>query len=181
MIRRILVAFLLSPLLSPVLALELTFVAGAPEQQEALLEYEHIWLQDGARIVEALELGSGIALPETKIQVLVVEAQSNSGGGRSPMRLRASYPEAVKRGTLVHELAHRYLVQLRNHNRALSTHQKLNLLLLPVWESLWGPEFVAAQVAVESTWSEDYRRSWEWAMSLSFEARAAEWEKVRGR
>jgi len=181
MIYRILFAFALSGLCLPAVALELTFRPGSPEFADAALEYERIWAQDAVRIIAILQSESSVSLPETHIEVLVVEEQSNSGGPGRPMRLRASYPEPVKRGTLVHELAHRYLDQLPRRKSSLSTHQRLNLLLLPVWESLWGAEFVAGQVAVESRWSAEYRRSWEWAMSLSPEERVSEWAALSAR
>jgi hypothetical protein len=165
----------------PAFALELSFRAGAPEFQDAALVYEQIWQKDGGRIIAAFESESGITLPETRIEVVVLEAPSHSGGRGRPMRLRASYPEPVKRGTLVHELGHRYLVQLPRGDGTLSTHQKLNLLLLPVWESLWGADFVANQVAVESSWSDGYQRAWAWAMALSPEARADEWSSIISR
>jgi hypothetical protein len=178
MIYRVLTACLIAAVSLPASALELSFRAASPEFQGAALEYEKIWAQEGARIVEALESHSGTSLPEAHIAVVVAEKQSNSGGNHQPMTLRASYPEPVKRGTLVHELGHRYLLQLPQSDSSLSLHKKLNLLLLPVWESLWGAEFVADQVAVESKWSVEYRRAWAWAMALSVEQRQSQWRSI---
>lgn len=161
-------------------ALELTFVAGSAEHEAAALQYRAIWEQDGDRIVQALEQTTGVALDENQIGVIVREQTSSSGIGSQPMNLRASYPEAIKRGTLVHELAHRYEAKLRP-STDLTVHQRLNLLLIPVWEGLWGREFVDAQVQAESKWTKEYQRSWAWAMSLSEDERKHELDRLRAR
>jgi hypothetical protein len=108
----------------------------------------------------------------------VHEAASHSGSARAPMRLRASYAPAVKRGTLVHELGHRYLAALALPRSELSEHQKLDLLLVPVWTQLWGDAFVARQIAVESAWSNEYRRSWQWWSALQPDERGTRWRAL---
>lgn len=94
------------------------------------------------------------------------------------MKLRASYPERIKRGTLVHELGHRYLSAMGRYRAGLSEHQALNLLLLQVWVALWGSEFVAAQIKAESQWTESYRSAWQWALSLSEAQRSELWRSL---
>ena len=159
--------------------LQLSFRGLSENDALAVREYERIWREDGARIVAALERRTGVSLPQDRVRVIVHEASSRSGGGRSPMHLRASYDFEVKRGTLVHELAHRYLDELRLSRDDLSIHQQLNLILIPVWRDLWGESFLAPQVRVESRWSADYRHAWNWALSLSEQERATMWETLQ--
>ena len=149
------------------------------ELQDAADDYQRIWAEEGARIVEALESRSGVSLAESRLRVQVIEAASYSGDTQRPMRLRASYSEDLKHGTLVHELGHRYLQAMSLAHSPLSEHQKLNLLVLPVWRALWGSEFAEAQIRAESRWSADYARAWRWARALSEEEFSTAWDQLR--
>lgn len=157
------------------------FVATAPEFEEAVAAYERIWEAEGARIVEVMERRSGVsfvkpAFADTLITANVLEAPSYSGFEEEPMRLRASYAEPVKRGTLVHELGHR--LQGRAIPREAPEHRSLYLWLYDTWVELWGQEFADAQVAFERGLTERYVRAWDETLALSKEERAAKWQAL---
>ena len=111
--RRIVFAFAFVSICSlaeaqaPAGTLQLDFTASAESVRAATEEYRAIWAKEGAPIVASMERVSGLRFEPGPIPVSVYEGTSFSGerGGR-PMMLRASYPEATKRGTLVHELGH---------------------------------------------------------------------------
>jgi len=107
-------------------------------------------VDEGSRIVEAMERGSGLTFLENHVNAVVFEGVSQSGAGDRPMYLRASYPADVKKATLVHEHGHRLIAQLRNRPTDLDEHRVLFLFLYDVWESLWGKDFADAQVKIES-------------------------------
>jgi hypothetical protein len=95
-------------------------------------------VDEGSRIVEAMERGSGLTFLENHVNAVVFEGVSQSGGGDRPMYFRASYPADVKKATLVHEHGHRLIAQLRNRPTDLDEHRVLFLFLYDVWDSLWG-------------------------------------------
>jgi hypothetical protein len=84
------------------------FTASAEGFRAATEEYREIWANEGSRIVAAMERATRAPLRAGAVRGEVYQGTSYSGerGGR-PMLLRASYPTETKRGTLVHELAHR--------------------------------------------------------------------------
>lgn len=158
----------------------LTFSPKTDVQQDATKEYQAIWLQDGERIVSVLQTVTGLTFKETAIAVIVYEGPSFSGGDRQPMRLRASYEEAVKQGTLVHELGHRLLAVLEKRIEGIDEHRSLNLFLYDAWVELYGREFADRLVAVESgrTGIYDYAAAWDWFGTLSTVEKKDHWEKL---
>ena len=173
-------AFALSVALlsNPAVALDLKFAPAEPMYAEAAAEYQEIWAAEGSRIVAALEERACAEFPVHSVAVTVVEAPSFSGRSGVPMRLRASYPEPVKRGMLVHELGHWLIERQALEDPERSVHQALNLLLIQVWEDLWGPDFVRSQIATESRLTESYRSDWEWALSLDHQQRRSAWASI---
>lgn len=156
-------------------SLEVRFVASAPHFQAATVDYRKVWEEDGSRILEALNRYSGVTLPDGRIEVIVFEGESNSGRRGGPVRLRASYPEAVKRATLAHELLHRHLDEIRGIEACYSeVHDLMAVILFEVWSELWGREFAHAQAAVESGRSKRYRASWSKALAMGESHRRAE-------
>ena len=63
------------------------------------------------------------------------------------MLLRASYPTETKRGTLVHELAHRLAADVPFKG---DHHELIFLFVYDVWVDLWGQPFADDQVRIES-------------------------------
>lgn len=163
---------------APLPAVQLSFVPSKPTHAAAAADYAELWAAEGAGILRAFEKRACASIPVPAIEVTVTEAASYSGDADTPMRLRASYPEPVKRGTLVHELGHWIIPPAAIESMGLSTHQALNLLLLQVWDDLWGPAFVEQQIAAERRWSPAYRHDWDWARSLSAEQRGATWHAL---
>lgn len=142
----------------------------------AAQEYRDIWREEGERISEALEQGTGLTMEAGPIRAIVYEGISNSGYKRIPMRMRASYPPDTKRATLVHELSHRLISGYVSKDG--EDHPIIFLFLYDVWVKLWGKEFADAQVAVEGkrTGVYDYAGAWQEALALSPEERARRWQ-----
>jgi hypothetical protein len=111
------------PLLSqaPATSLDVHVTASAEAFRAATEEYRDIWVKEGSRIVAAMERVTGLRFEPGPIEVSIYEGTSYSGarGGR-PMLLRASYPTETKRGTLVHELAHRLAAEVPFYARGLT-------------------------------------------------------------
>src|SRR4030095_7255467 len=90
--------------------LRVAFSAEADSFRGAVHEYDSVWTQDGLRITRALETAAHLRFAEigdTVIRAIVFEGGSSSGYREIPMRMRASYPLATKKATLMHELGHR--------------------------------------------------------------------------
>ena len=153
----------------------MTFTAQDRTFAEAAEAYRRLWADEGSKIIEAMERGSGLTFLETHVKTVIFEGPSSSGVGDLPMYLRASYPADVKKATLVHEHGHRLIAQLRNRPTDLDEHRMLFLLLYDVWESLWGKDFADEQVKFESglTGLYDYETAWKWALSMSKGERAS--------
>lgn len=149
--------------------LRLEFKPQAPEFFEAAKEYASIWQDEGIAIVDTMEDVTGLRFLVTNVQALVFEGISRS----EPLQLRASYETNVKRGTVIHELAHRICsenrLQLPNQDEPLQTglHKQINLVLPTIWETLYGEEFTANMIIWESDPSRPhfYKEAWDWALS----------------
>jgi hypothetical protein len=158
--------------------LQLDFTATADQFRPATEEYRAIWAKEGPRIVVAMECVSGLRFESGPIPVSVYEGVSFSGRrGGPPMVLRASYPEPTKRGTLVHELAHRLAgdVPFKGDH-----HELIFLFVYDVWTDLWGKEFADEQVAVESRRRGlvDYEGIWKRTLALSQPERASRLQQM---
>ncbi len=129
---------------------------------EATNEYQSIWEQDDNRIISALETAGKIPFKENTINAIVFEGKSHS----HPLSLRASYSADVKKGTLVHELAHRLVVgnNMKAEN-SLEAHKLINNILYDAWTSLYGKEFADTMVKVESERTPMYKEAWDWTFS----------------
>jgi len=148
--------------------------------EEAAREYQAVWDAEGDRIVDAMEGVSGLKFVETRIEAIVYEGISRSGSQNSPMMMRASYPAATKKATLIHELGHRFISQLKRRPRDLDEHRVLFLVLYDIWLKLYGKGFADEQVDVEQARRGvyDYRAAWEWALSLNEGQRAARFKGI---
>ncbi|HJU42905.1 MAG TPA: hypothetical protein VJ691_08820 [Vicinamibacterales bacterium] len=157
---------------APERPLVLNFTASADGFRDATEEYRAIWAREGPRIVAAMERLSGLGFEPGPIEVTIYEGVSFSGSrnGR-PMFLRASYPEPTKRGTLVHELAHRLASEVPFKG---DHHELIFLFVYDVWVDLWGQSFADAQVVIESGRKGivDYDRIWKQTLALSAAERA---------
>jgi len=179
----IVVGFLIGMGVAPeAFALEIEFIGDDDGGRAAAAEYREIWREDGARILEALDRATGVRLGKERIRIIVREGISRSGVAGQPMYLRASYPLHTKRATLVHELAHRYLLKLGSDTQYGDIHFPLSILLYKVWSGLWGEGFAQSQAKVESRRASRYRQAWNWALSMSDDERSRIWnEYVSGR
>ena len=152
-----------------------------PKFDTAADEYRQLWAAEGVRIIAALEQVSKLEFRENDVNAEIYEGPSFSGRGRIPIRLRASYPPDVKKGTLVHELGHRMNAQLRKRPQDLDEHRLLFLYLYEAWETLYGKEFADREVAFERTLKGlyDYDTAWSWALAMSKEQRSERFGEVR--
>ena len=96
------------------------------------------------------------------------------------MKLRASYPEDVKKATLLHELGHRLISQLTNRPKEIDEHRVLFLYLYEVWTNLYGSRFADDMVEVEKKrrGRYDYESAWMWALAMSKGERAIKFKEV---
>ena len=93
------------------------------------------------------------------------------------MQLRASYPAATKRATLVHELGHRLASDVRV---PFDHHEAIFLFVYDVWVDLWGQAFADEQVVVESARKGlvDYEGIWKKALAQSAAERARRFQEI---
>ncbi len=157
--------------------LRLSIRAESPKFEEAIREYQAIWESEGPRIVKAMERITSLHFEPGPISVVIYEGPSNSGFRDRPMYLRASYPLATKRATLVHELAHRLISELVPQD--FEEHPIIFLFVYDVWVELWGKPFADEQVAVESRRRGlyDYETAWKNTLKLTAEERAARFKQ----
>ena len=161
-------------------SIKMNFTPESEKYAEATKQYQQIWNTEGRKMVEAMEIVSGLKFHETEISVIVFEGASSSGFGETPMKLRASYPEEVKKATLIHELGHRLNSQLKNRPRDIDEHRVLFLYLYDVWARLYGKSFADRMVEVEKKRKGiyDYETAWNWALALREEERASKFKEL---
>lgn len=141
----------------------------------AAADYQRLWDAQGARIVGRLAALTGLRFAEGPLDALVFEGVSRS----HPLRLRASYDEDTKLGTLIHELAHRLVdghrarVTSLQPRRDRDEHELIYLFLFDLWADLYGEAFARRQVEAESQRRPMYREAWEATLKMDREARAA--------
>jgi len=158
----------------------MNFTPESEKYTQATKQYQEIWDTEGRKMIEAMEIVSGLRFLETDIPVIVFEGASSSGFGDRPMKLRASYPEEVKKATLIHELGHRLNSQLKDRPKDIDEHRVLFLYLYDVWAKLYGRSFADRMVDVEKKRKGiyDYETAWNWALSLSDEKRAGKFKEI---
>jgi hypothetical protein len=172
--------FSASYLLAQAPTVKMHFTPESEKYAEATKQYQEIWNAEGSKMIGAMEIVSGLRFVETDIPVIVFEGASSSGFRDSPMKLRASYPEEVKKATIIHELGHRLNSQLKNRPKDIDEHRVLFLYLYDVWAKLYGRSFADRMVEVEKKRKGlyDYETAWNWALSLSEEERAAKFKEI---
>jgi len=156
--------------------LRMVFQPDSDRFSAAARDYEDIWAGEGTKITAAMEAASGLMFEDREVKAMVLEVASSSGYKEIPMQLRASYPLATKKATLVHELGHRLESDLFHKDE--DDHKYLFLWIYDVWIKLYGREFADAQVAVEKQRGRMYPAAWEFALSFTPEQRAARWKET---
>jgi hypothetical protein len=160
--------------------INMRFTPESEKFAEATKRYQEIWQAEGRPMIEAMESVSGLKFLESEIAVIVFEGASSSGFKEKPMKLRASYPDEVKKATLIHELGHRLNGQLRQRSPDIDEHRTLFLYLYDVWVKLYGQDFANRMVEIERKRKGiyDYDSAWTWALALSKEERAAKFKEI---
>lgn len=163
--------------------LKLTFspASNDPAMITATDEYRAIWGKDGRKIITAMKEISGLTFEQQEIPVMVHEGMSSSGSEGEPMRLRASYTQEVKKGTLIHELGHRLIEQLIKRPDNLDEHQILFLILSDIWTELYGQNFADEMIKIESARKGhyDYESGWNNILSLTKEERCEKFNFIK--
>jgi hypothetical protein len=162
--------------------LKINFKAESERFNTATEEYRQIWQAEGDRIIAAIEQVTGLKYPEKEFNAIVFEGVSESGVGNIPMKLRASYPTAIKKATLMHEIGHRHLSQVRKRPKDIDEHRLLFLWLYDAWTKMYGQAFAEDAVKVESarTGLYDYETAWKWALAMTPNERASRLEEIIG-
>jgi hypothetical protein len=158
----------------------MSFTPESERFAEATRQYQGIWDAEGRKMIATMESVTGLRFLETDISVIVFEGASSSGFEARPMKLRASYPEEVKKATMIHEIGHRLNLQLKNRPKDIDEHRVLFLYLYDVWTRLYGKSFADRMVEVEKKRKGiyDYETAWNWALGLSEEERAAKFKEI---
>jgi len=175
------VAFtLMATLPSQAQLVRMRFSPASEQFAEATRAYQVLWEAEGPSMIAALERVSGLRFPEREMEAIVYEGISWAGAVGSPMRMRASYPPETKKATLLHELGHRHLAQVKRRPPELDEHRVLFLILYDVWAHLYGKGFADEQVEVEKRRQGryDYKTAWEWALAQSPEERAKRFQAI---
>lgn len=149
------------------------FKPESEEFKDATFKYENIWSEYGNRIISAFKEATGLDFIHTEINVVVYEGVSFSGKKDTPMKLRASYDSDVKLATLIHELGHKLLVQVKEYPEGFDEHRVLFLFLYDVWVKVKDEEFADRMVEVEKKRKGiyDYESAWEFALSKDYSER----------
>lgn len=167
------------PLGEPALV-RVSFTAVADSFRTAAREYDSLWISDGVRITRSLEAAARLsfaAIGDTVIRAMVFEGASQSGYRDKPMQLRASYPLATKKATLMHELGHRLESDVFRSSE--NDHPFLFLWLYDAWVDAYGEDLAREQVVVEKRRGGVYPAAWDSALALSKGQRAVRWDSVR--
>lgn len=159
---------------------KLNFTPESEKFDIATEEYRKIWQAEGERLIEVMEQVSGLKYHEAEVHATVFEGPSESGYQEKPMKLHASYPMEIKKATLLHEIGHRHLSQLRNRPKDIDEHRLLFLWLYDAWVKLYGQAFAHNTVKVESARKGiyDYDTAWKWALAMTPAERAAKFQEV---
>lgn len=123
------------------------------------------------------------------------DGHNHSGDTDMPMRLCFrndihDYTETDMIGTLLHELAHRLIMEhgLRSpeqnysYKRVLRSHKWIYLFLYDVFVDVLGPDVANEKVQDELTISAAYCNAWMWALSKkTYDKRQQSWKRVYAR
>jgi hypothetical protein len=160
--------------------IRLNFTPESEKFVEATKLYQDLWQAEGRKMIEAMEAVSGLRFTDKEISAIVFEGASSSGYREKPMKMRASYPEDVKKATLIHELGHRLIAQLKYTPSDLDEHRILFLYLYEVWTKLYGKDFADRMVEIEKKRKGiyDYESAWNWALQLTEQERATRFREI---
>jgi hypothetical protein len=158
---------------------EIKFTPESDKFTGATVDYQALWQSDGDKIIRAMEKVSGLKFKETEIETIVFEGVSRSGyPGESPMKMRASYKPDTKKATLVHELGHRHISQLKIRPEGLDEHSVLFLTLYDIWVELYGKKFADEQVEIEKARRGPYPAAWDYALKMTKKEREDKFREI---
>ncbi len=148
--------------------------------------YIKMWEEEGERITKSIEYISSLKFQETEINAIVYI-------GSLPSRSRPLcllYKELKDRrlSILIHELTHRIIsgnarkhkIKQRIKSSDFEVHKTLDLILYDIWVELYGKEFANSAVEWEKNIPrEEYKKAWDWALSLNKTERAERFAHFR--
>lgn len=157
-----------------------------PEFKKAAKEYKKIWEEEGNRITVAIEKISGLKFKEKIANAIIYDEISYS----VPLKFQANISIEHKKGTLVHELCHRLVVENKIHVETGNTynswnmaiHKHIDLILYDIRVELYGESFAKKEIDFEiSLWDgkgiSPYKIAWDWVLSMTKEERQKLWKK----
>jgi hypothetical protein len=147
-------------------------------------EYESIWNEEKEMIIDAFNKVTGLSFVEDRIAAVIYEGRSFSGRRPNDIMVLNWKPDIeVKKATLIHELSHRLLFNLKNriHGTSTDEHKDIFLFLYDVWVKLYGTNFADKMVEIEKAYGEVYLESWNYIFSMSEEERASKLRELIGR
>jgi len=152
------------------------------EFRKSTMEYMDICNKEGGRIIQALELNSGLQFDIDTVWIKVIGGPSRAN--YDTLEMRASYPRDTKKATLVHELGHVLTWDLIPDDvkpgTAPTPHYILFLFLYDTWIDLWGKGFAKEQVKVEGKRKGifNYAELWEYMLKKNKKHRKKELESI---
>lgn len=155
--------------------------SAKPEYIKAASEYKEIWEKEGKAIVDSIRKYTGLELSKKTVNAVIADNVSQS----VPMVLEFGLNGNEKKCTLIHELIHRLMV---DNNFWITgklpftelVHRVLDVVLYDILTDLYGEEVARENVKHEISYGDkNYKKAWNWAMSLSKEGRKKEFGKMK--
>lgn len=145
------------------------------------LEYESLWLTYGAKIQKAYKAISGLSFKEEIIEAIVGDYQSNFAGRflSEPMLFRFSVRH--KLGTILHELAHRFLLEYQFQYIGIveNDHEIIDLFLYDIIQEAFGEDAANERLNYELTFPEtEIPQAWEKIIKYAKPKRQELWKSV---
>lgn len=145
------------------------------------LEYEALWLAYGEKIQQAFKTITGLSFREEIIEAIVGDYKSNFAGHSlsEPMLFRFSVRH--KLGTILHELAHRFLLEYQFQYTGIveNDHELIDLFLYDIIQEAFGEGAAKERLNYELTFPEtEIPQAWDKIMKYSKLKRQELWKSV---
>lgn len=145
------------------------------------LEYEALWNTYGERIQASFKKITKLDFKEDCIQAIVGNYESNFAGTylNEPMLFR--YSVRHKLGTILHELAHRLLLEynFKYHHILQNDHELIDLFLYEVIQDCFGTYAAEERLKYECTFPElEIPTAWNKMLKYPIEKRQKIWNSI---
>lgn len=150
------------------------------ELNNGLREYKAIWEEEGEKIVKTLEDMSGLKFKEDTIIATISETSFSH-----PLTLKASISKERKFATLIHELVHILLNDIKLpkiEDSSLEIHKLIYLFQYDVFTKLYGEDFAIRNAKADIKYRPRvHKLAWDWVLSFSKEERAEKFKEITSR